>query len=299
MFLRLPAKLKEPYPADFGVGSCLKDGLTTAVFVFFFMKFFQPFGLAEFRSGIREVLFVGYSLTSGLLVVLNCLVFPRLLGRWFRDENWTTGKHILWAVWIILTVGLACFVFTQQVYRAAGMPIRFIHFLLVLSGTFIIGGLLVTGLTIINLNHLLRRNARLVTETNAEINAQPEALRSPQGSAPLLTLVADNGKDTVQAELKEVLFLASEENYVAVHLQRGRPVRLLLRGSLSRMEGQLKDRFPRIFRCHRAYMVNLDKIQRVSGNAQGLRLTLPDVDTAIPVARRYVPEFRRALSRWP
>ncbi len=297
MLPRVPAKLKEPYPADFGAGSAVKNGLITAVFVYLFMKIFQPFGLVELRPGVREVLFVGYGLTSGLLVVLNCLVFPRLLGRWFRDDAWTTGKHILWSIWMTLTIGLACFVFTQRVYRSAGMPVRFIHFLLVLSGAFFIGGLLITGITIINLNLLLRRNARLVTEANAEISAQPAIPKISQGPKSLLTLVAENGKDQVQAELAEVLFLASEENYVAVHLQRGKLVRLLLRGSLSRMEGQVHDRFPQIFRCHRAYMVNLAKIQKVSGNAQGLRLTLPDVGAAVPVARRYVPEFRRALSR--
>jgi DNA-binding LytR/AlgR family response regulator len=47
-----------------------------------------------------------------------------------------------------------------------------------------------------------------------------------------------------------------------------------------------------IIMCHRSYLVNPRLIISISGNAQGLLLTLTDCDKAIPVSRSYVPIFR-------
>ncbi len=70
---------------------------------------------------------------------------------------------------------------------------------------------------------------------------------------------------------------------------------MLLRSSLTRIERQLRPFYPRLFRCHRAYIVNSARIVKVAGNAQGLKLTLKDAAAAIPVSRRYVDEFRRVI----
>ena len=64
------------------------------------------------------------------------------------------------------------------------------------------------------------------------------------------------------------------------------PVKLLLRSSLSRLEAQIIDR-SNIVRCHRSYVVNLDRVERVTGNAQGYKLHLFGGQFQVPVARRY------------
>ncbi len=298
MLSGIRAKLREPYPTDPSWASVPKYALISGLFVYLFMKVFQPFGLTLLGAGTRELLFAGYALITCLMVLFWNLLVPWVFRRAFREEAWTTGKHIGWAVVVIVAVGLASFVFTERVYAGIGLPVRFIHFAMVMGGSLVIGGLLVSGITMLNLNVLLRRSARLAAEANTRIGTGERAA-APATAEPVqrLTFVSDNGRERVEADPGEMLFLASEENYVAVHLQRGKLVRILLRGSLSRMEDDLGGRFPRMFRCHRAYLVNLDKVQKVAGNAQGLRLTLPDVPETIPVARRYVTEFRKKFVR--
>lgn len=58
----------------------------------------------------------------------------------------------------------------------------------------------------------------------------------------------------------------------------------MLRSTLRRMEDALAS-WPQFFRCHRTYLVNLDKVAHVSGNAQGYRLHLEGLDDTIPVSR--------------
>ena len=92
-----------------------------------------------------------------------------------------------------------------------------------------------------------------------------------------------------------LLYISAEENYVTVHTKADKLSEVLLRSSLTRVERQLHEHRPGFFRCHRAYIVNADKIRKVSGNAQGLKLTLEGAAVSIPVARRYVEEFRRLV----
>jgi DNA-binding LytR/AlgR family response regulator len=108
-------------------------------------------------------------------------------------------------------------------------------------------------------------------------------------------LVAENNKDTFQIALADLLYIEADENYVQVYYKGEKPGRVLLRSSLTRIERQLQPFYPRVFRCHRTCIVNTALIAKVSGNAQGLRLTLKDTAATIPVARRYVVEFRRLV----
>lgn len=50
------------------------------------------------------------------------------------------------------------------------------------------------------------------------------------------------------------------------------------------MEENLAE-FPEFYRCHRTYIVNLQKVKHISGNAQGYKLHLENIDTLIPVSR--------------
>ena len=59
----------------------------------------------------------------------------------------------------------------------------------------------------------------------------------------------------------------------------------IIRSSLTRLEGQIQ--IKSIVRCHRSFIVNLDKVIKVSGNAQGFKLHLEGTDFMVPVARKY------------
>jgi hypothetical protein len=101
----------------------------------------------------------------------------------------------------------------------------------------------------------------------------------------------------VNYALADLLFIQAEENYVQIYHKSEKPGRVLLRSSLTRIERQLRPFYPRLFRCHRTCIVNSSQIVKVAGNAQGLKLTLRDTAATIPVARRYVDEFRQQVIR--
>ena len=88
------------------------------------------------------------------------------------------------------------------------------------------------------------------------------------------------------------------QNYVELSaISSGKVDRVLLRQTISSTYTQLQSiDAGNVQRCHRSYIVNLDKISQVSGNAQGLKLSFDGLeDVLVPVSRSYIAGFKQAM----
>ena len=96
-------------------------------------------------------------------------------------------------------------------------------------------------------------------------------------------------------DLDELLYIKSADNYVAVYFFKDDKVRKeLVRTTLKRLETEL-DEYP-IRRCHRSYMVNINKISVSMKSNQGLSLALKNYsDEVIPVSKNYKAFFTRLM----
>jgi DNA-binding LytR/AlgR family response regulator len=102
----------------------------------------------------------------------------------------------------------------------------------------------------------------------------------------------------VEIPASSLVCIESEGNYVNTwYLEEGKIVRLLIRNTIKEIEKQIEDA-PSLFKCHRAFIVNLAYIENVSGNSQGYRLKIKYLEQDIPVARNYSKSFREAISRF-
>jgi hypothetical protein len=100
---------------------------------------------------------------------------------------------------------------------------------------------------------------------------------------------------TIYTELKQefqvmnnhLLCIEADDNYsVVYHREKGKTTKTLLRVMLKNVEEQLKDQ-KNIIRCHRSFMINIDQVQRVSGNSQGYKFGIQDIEVSIPVSRNF------------
>jgi DNA-binding LytR/AlgR family response regulator len=124
------------------------------------------------------------------------------------------------------------------------------------------------------------------SERSDNSNPEAPAVHTPVDN-DLLVLTAENGKDTLQLTRTGLLAIESSDNYCTVfYMKNGQLAKELIRSSLSRLEHQLGEGTP-FARCHRSYVVNLDRVERVSGNAQGYKLHLLNGQVVVPVARKY------------
>jgi DNA-binding LytR/AlgR family response regulator len=79
----------------------------------------------------------------------------------------------------------------------------------------------------------------------------------------------------------------SMENYCSIYFSENNQVRKdIIRISLSKLLDQVQT--DSIKKCHRSYIVNLNQVKNLKGNAQGYRLFLSEIDFEIPVSRSFI-----------
>lgn len=237
----------------------------------------------------------GFGLITFLITFLHFLIWPKLLPKTFRDEQWTVGKEILHIISNILLIAIVNRYYLLLLTNGyIGLP-NLGSMILV---TFLIGIFPTAGSVIVNYIVQLKKYSQAAAQLPVHTHT-PDSLAQAvdipnltNNTSAALTLTAENEKDTViVANSADLLFVESSDNYCTVYyLKSGQPAKVLLRSSLSRIESQLMltDAVRQTFvRCHRSYIINLDQVERVTGNAQGYKLHLLHGQYQVPVARKY------------
>lgn len=283
--------LKQPYPAADAPMRELRKALFIGLFIGLFLLVFQPFGLASWETTHKLLKIIGFGVITFVITAVNSIIWPRLFPRLFIEEKWTVGREILSTLINVLLIALANRIYIQwllgsnfdQVMGWVGM----------LIATFLIGLFPVTGLVLLNYIRQLKKYSEsaaalpIHTPPTPDLSTEPTTLHeSGEQVDPTITLVADNEKDSITTSADDLLYVESSDNYcTVVYLANGQSKKPLLRSSLSRLEKQITR--PHIVRCHRSYIVNLDRVERVTGNAQGYKLHLLNGQFQVPVARQY------------
>ncbi|SFD51523.1 LytR/AlgR family response regulator transcription factor [Spirosoma endophyticum] len=290
----------QPYPTDDRPTSQVRKAVLIGLFVGLFLLVFQPFGLNLWETPNKIVKILGFGVVSFVVTALYFIIVRRLFPQAFAEERWTVGREILAIMVNILLISIANRLYLNWLL-SSGESSGLSWFGMILV-TFLVGLFPVVGLVLFSYITQLKRYSQAAAELPVHspvptiVPAKSDVISlsdSPTDTNPdtTLTLIADNEKDTLTIKSKDLLFIESSDNYcTVVHLKNGQPVKPLLRSSLSRLEKQILlpsvVRIPFV-RCHRSYVVNLDRVERVTGNAQGYKLHLLGGQFQIPVARQY------------
>jgi len=94
-----------------------------------------------------------------------------------------------------------------------------------------------------------------------------------------------------------ICFIESLGNYIKVFWENGdyKMQNIVVRKSLSELENELSG-LNYIFKSHRTYLVNIHKIEKVTGDSQGLKLKIKNIEQIIPVSRSKIKEFKNLLA---
>lgn len=297
-----------PYSHELSAPRAVRMAIVFGAFVFLFLAVFEPFGLGTLSRPIWSFA-LGYGLTCSLAMTLLNLAVPRLVPAWFNEERWTTGRQILWTLVNIATVGLGNALYTVWAGIVPLTPGTILWFEVY---TLLIGIFPVAAMVLWQEARLRHRYAAGSVRMNEELHPAPvtiipgEVTAPPAGSVPagevhdvLITIPSESGRENMTLSLESLLFIRSAGNYIEVHhLDHGRTVRKVVRGSLKRVEEALAAH-PRLLRCHKSHVVNLDRVVRVSGNAQGYHLHVVEDGDAVPVSRQLNNRLEELLAGRP
>lgn len=291
--------LTQPYPGiDSSWQTQIRHSVVIGAFVGVFLLVFQPFGLDDWQTNDKALKILGFGLVSFGLTLLNFTAWPRLFPHFFAETNWTVGRAIGFINTHIVITAVGNYLYLGLL---VGFNVGGPNLLTMVVATFLVGLFPTAGAITANYVVRLRQYSQqasqlrqsAITESipsrSVTDSVNPATPLTPPTSVSLLTLIADNEKDTFIVAPAELLCIESSDNYCTIFFLKSNTAvtaKTLLRSSLSRMETQVAGA-ERLVRCHRSYIVNLDRVDRVTGNAQGYKLHLTDAQTVVPVARKY------------
>jgi len=267
--------------------------LGIALFVAIFLWFFEPFGIHQYK-GNKAILAGAFGLVTLSMSTVYHLLSYYLVGIRQDHPSWKFWKWILFTMGLILCIAIGNFLLVNAIYDWSGLTttifMRFVVYTLAIG---------IFPVAISGWSSMLRNTRKFIHTADSTT----KALNNRQKQHAPVTkkdVVAINniGKAAIDLPAHSVCYLQAMENYVAIHHFNtdGKVDRLLIRHTLQAMLENLPSNI--FLRCHRSFIVNLGKVTRVDGNAQGLMLRLdglPDHEY-VPVSRKYIPLIRKALA---
>ncbi|TAE22500.1 MAG: LytTR family transcriptional regulator [Cytophagales bacterium] len=292
--------LRQPYAVLEPPRAQVRSAVLIGVFVALFLLIFQPFNLNLWQTDHKEIKLIGFGLVTFLITTLTYVVWPALFPNFFVERRWTVGRSVGFVLFNVLCIAVGNFLYLGYLLQ---LPFGWDNLFWTLSFTLTVGVFPVGGTILYGYVRKLRQYEQGASQMQVTHNErvdkdeeEPTLITNSDPTQPL-TLVADNEKDTISLPPANLLYIESSDNYCTIyHLQNGKLHKPLLRSSLGRLEAQLVDH-PRLVRCHRSFVVNLDRVERVTGNAQGYKLHLLDGQLEVPVARRYNETLVTGLKR--
>jgi len=282
---QLFTNLNEPYPLEKNYRTAIPKLLLFSLLVYFILVVFQPFGLKDHHSSNLLIYSAGFVLLGFSYLLFHLLIIESL----FKESSWNLGKEILNQYFIIFILGTINAIY-YSVYEDD--KLSWIVILVFVFYTLVISIFPVTILLIIRKNLLLR--IYLKKSNNINIPRNLDSNRSSDDC--IVKLRSKNFKETYSINCSNLILILSQDNYVQLYLYENNQLqKVLLRNTMKQCAMNIKN-FHMFYRCHRSYIVNLNCIELVEGNAQGLKLKLKNVEDRIPVSRKLIKEFSSKMS---
>lgn len=254
-----------PFPRTTSWVSLLYSALGFGLFVFLFLYFFKPFGLVHVEPLSYVTAYFG-------LITTVCMLLAYALRHFLsaEPEHWTAGKEILFTLFTILLIASANWLKTVHWGIAT--------FDLAHWGMFL-GYTLSIGVFPVVFGVFIREKRQRTVYANASRSLHPLQKQSDA----LILLKGEGQSESLSIHASKILFLQAADNYCEIYFDDGRQMQhRIFRSTLKQLEDQLTS-FPEFLRVHRSYMVNTQRVDRISGNAQGFRLHLGTME--VPVSR--------------
>ena len=294
MFSKMRVFLRQPFPFYISPTRRLFFSFTTGLFVSVFLLIFKPFGSGVYILEGRTWILWGYGFVTFLILLVNMLVWPAVFPRFFNEVKWNVAKGIGFQFWHIISIGSANFLYDAFVggkeIRLLAVPVFLLQALAVGFFPIAIGIFSIQSI-------LLRRYAVSTRRLNDSILSAETRTAEPEKKPQIVAFSSEGGNEEVEIRLQDFLFVKSVDNYVEIYRTESDQIkRIFLRSSLKRIEQDLKDH-PFLFKCHRAFLVNIKNISRVAGNSQGYQLIFKGIEYAIPVSRHTSKNLFKLITR--
>jgi hypothetical protein len=274
--------LNKPYPFSEDLKYNTKVIFFISIGIFVFLWLFQPFDIGSLDVKKKYYLMVGFAIITFFTLSIYLLFIPSLFPKKFSSAVWTIKKEIGWNLWILFTILVGYFFFTNS------LGVMKFDFYMVIK--MVLTAILpITVMIIINHNKMLRTNVKKADELNRQLKEHK------QNQEKVINFKSDYQKDSLAIKINTLLIIRSADNYIEVFWKDGEVIKnQMVRCSITMAEEVVKE-YKYIFKCHRSFIVNINYIDRFEGNSQGYKLFFENIGFPIPVSKNLVSRLQELI----
>lgn len=282
--------LSKPYYFNPSILFKLKISFFHGLFIFLFLYIFRPFYLVQF-----EIIILEYTLGIGIIASIGTfmvLYIPALIFKdYFSEDKWTVGRNLFLMSTGISFIGIVLWYFSEMYKKPYNLKeVSLVEFLFY---TFLVSLIPLTFFIFINEKSVRERREKRVDEIK-EIKKEKE-ISIAKDLNKEISIESDNGKEKINFHLDNLIYITSQGNYASFFLKNEKGLKeKILRVTLTKIETELKE-FSNVIRCHKSYIVNINYINDISGNARGYLLKSDIIALDIPVSRSFSKQSLQSL----
>lgn len=267
----------------------VKTILFTALFALLFINLFQPFGSRDWYPDVSDIKYFAFSsliILTGMLVVV---ISRMILTAYSKKRDVLYWQYALWILCEVVAMAIFYTLFAKffpkdgverdisEIFRQS-----LINTALVLLLPYAITWLYFSW----------KEKSALLEHIGQEKSADARA-------KTLIAFPDEKGDLKISVMLENLLYIESADNYATIfYLNKSGVSKFLLRNSLKWMEEHLTKDTP-LIRCHRSYIVNMDKVKILKKIKGGIVLELDEGRTPdIPVSKTYYESFMHKFSHY-
>ncbi|QSE96676.1 LytR/AlgR family response regulator transcription factor [Fulvivirga lutea] len=277
------------YPNDDTLMSRLKRALMFGLFVTLFLAFFKPFGFDSVNGWLLYRICLEFGLITAISIASLSIILPYLFPTFFDSQNWVVWKEVGFTILHFVVIGLANALFLHFRGYKQGDVWEVIIDLQI--STLAVGSIPVLFYVYYDQAKYFKKYVAEAKELNKYIDSH----KNDQQQSALILFKNEGGDVEYQFPASQLLFIKSDGNYLELFVKTDEKIKKhLLRNRIK----NVIEAIPAVFiRCHRSYVVNLDMIRKVDGNARGYELTLEYSDVKVPVSRNMASDVLLAIER--
>ena len=286
----------------------LIDYICYSVGFFLFIVLLEPFGTRDFiEANVNPYSYYVVEAICFLLILFLCELFTsffcHLPADYSQPKEYQAKRLLSFVIpcilintvfngefFVIIRWGWKHWDYLWQNYDGSFTLKWFFHDL---KEAVSVGAFIITYQVFVTYNRMQRYQIEELQSLNNQLETERKSL--PDSSIPAKVQLQGESRETIILNPSDILYIESVANYVNIVFFNGQDLtQKRLRCSLHDIEEKLYP-YSFIFHIHRAFLVNLNFITQVSGNAAGYKLQLFGSDKVLPVSKANVSSFREKV----
>ena len=274
--------LKKPY---FFINSSKHNILLSfgvGCFIFLFLYIFQPYSISNTLNN-KLLYTAGFGFITFVLKSFFFTIPPLIFKEYFRDENWTVGRHIMLLILLVSSITFCNYFYNLFVQNTDNMDLLSLEIFFLYTFS-------VSIFPIIIFIFISEKLHRVFREKNSKKIMKFKVSTPVEKNNEDVNILADNNKENISFNTANLVYITSNSNYASLFINTNNGVEEhILRSTLSKIYKNLENN-KNIIRCHKSYIINAKNMDSISGNARGYFLESKLLTNQIPVSRSFKKE---------